>query len=153
MKKLLLSLWVLSLTTFVFAAEHTAFSPDKRLHLTVRDDGGQPTYTLNYDGLEVIKPSKLGLKADYGDFTQGMKIVEATEKAVQTVYDMTRTKRAHVDQKATMLTLKLVNDKGYPLQITFYIANNDVAYRYTLLPVKDENPRCAVISQTKRTLL
>lgn len=145
MKKLLLSLWALSLTTFVFAAEHTAFSPDKRLHLTVRDDGGQPTYTLNYDGLEVIKPSKLGLKADYGDFTQGMKIVEATEKAVQTIYDMTRTKRAHVDQKATMLTLKLVNDKGYPLQITFYIANNDVAYRYTLLPVKDGNPRCAVI--------
>ena len=69
MKKLLLSLWALSLTTFVFASEHTAFSPDKRLHLTVRDDGGQPTYTLNYDGLEVIKPSKLGLKADYGDFT------------------------------------------------------------------------------------
>ena len=56
MKKLLLSLWALSLTIFVFASEHTVFSPDKRLHLTVRDDGGQPTYTLNYDGLEVIKP-------------------------------------------------------------------------------------------------
>ena len=103
----------------VFADVHTVYSPDKKLKLSVNDEGGKLAYAIFYDGTEVLKPSALGLKADYGDFTQGMKIVKATEKAMNKAYDMTRTKRAHVDYEATQLTLKLVNEKGFPLQMTF----------------------------------
>lgn len=145
MKKTFLLAWALSLTAMVFADVHTVYSPDKKLKLSVNDEGGKLAYAIFYDGTEVLKPSALGLKADYGDFTQGMKIVKATEKAMNKAYDMTRTKRAHVDYEATQLTLKLVNEKGFPLQMTFSVGNHDVAYRYTLLPSKGENPRCGVV--------
>ena len=103
---------------------------------------------LAFHGLKQLNQNpSLGLKAIVYicDFTQGMKIVKATEKAMNKAYDMTRTKRAHVDYEATQLTLKLVNEKGFPLQMTFSVGNHDVAYRYTLLPSKGENPRCGVV--------
>ena len=145
MKKNLLFALGLCLSMGSFADNHTVCSPDGKLMLTVNNEGGRPSYTISYDGVKVLRPSALGLTADYGDFTQGMKLVKATEKHIQVSYDMTRTKRAHVSYGANQLTLDMVNAKGFPLQITFNVANNDVAYRYTLLRPKSGTPRCAVI--------
>ncbi|WP_276816104.1 glycoside hydrolase family 97 protein [Segatella maculosa] len=145
MKKNLLFALGLCLSMGSFADNHTVCSPDGKLMLTISKEGGRPSYTVSYDGVEVLRPSALGLTADYGDFTQGMKLVKATEKRIQVSYDMTRTKRAHVSYGANQLTLDMVNAKGFPLQITFNVANNDVAYRYTLLRPKSGTPRCAVI--------
>ena len=145
MKKNLLFALGLCLSMGSFADNHTVCSPDGKLMLTINNEGGRPSYTVSYDGVEVLSPSALGLTADYGDFTQGMKLVKVTEKRIQVSYDMTRTKRAHVSYGANQLTLDMVNAKGFPLQITFNVANNDVAYRYTLLRPKGGTPRCAVI--------
>ena len=97
---------------------------------------GRPSYTVSYDGVEVLRPSALGLTADYGDFTQGMKLVKATEKRIQVSYDMTRTKRAHVSYGANQLTLDMVNAKGFPLQITF----NDAVV------LNSEEPRLRIVT-------
>ena len=145
MKKNLLFALGLCLSMGSFADNHTVCSPDGKLMLTVNNEGGRPSYTISYDGVKVLRPSALGLTADYGDFTQDMKLVKVTEKRIQVSYDMTRTKRAHVSYGANQLTLDMVNAKGFPLQITFNVANNDVAYRYTLLRPKGGTPRCAVI--------
>ena len=145
MKKNLLFALGLCLSMGGFADNHTVCSPDGKLMLTISNEGGRPSYTVSYDGVEVLRPSALGLTADYGDFTQGMKFVKVTEKRIQVSYDMTRTKRAHVSYGANQLTIDMVNAKGFPLQITFNVANNDVAYRYTLLRPKSGTPRCAVI--------
>ena len=145
MKKNLLFALGLCLSMGSFADNHTVCSPDGKLMLTVNNEGGRPSYTVSYHGVEVLRPSALGLTADYGDFTQGMKLVKVTEKRIQVSYDMTRTKRAHVSYGANQLTLDMVNAKGFPLQMTFNVANNDVAYRYTLLRPKGGTPRCAVI--------
>ena len=78
MKKNLLFALGLCLSMGSFADNHTVCSPDGKLMLTVNNEGGRPSYTVSYDGVKVLRPSALGLTADYGDFTQGMKLVHTS---------------------------------------------------------------------------
>ena len=140
----LISLALLSVT-IAFADNHIVSSPDGKLKVDINDDGGQATYAVNYNGTEILSRSALGLSANYADFTKNLKIVKAKESKVSKSYDMTRIKKSHVEYKANQITLDLVNADNLPIQITFNVSDNDIAFRYSLPRPKQDNPKAAII--------
>jgi hypothetical protein len=140
----LISLALLSVT-IAFADNHIVSSPDGKLKVDINDDGGQATYAVNYNGTEILSRSALGLSANYADFTKNLKIVKAKESKVSKSYDMTRIKKSHVEYKANQITLDLVNADNLPMQITFNVSDNDIAFRYSLPRPKQDNPKAAII--------
>ena len=62
------------------AAAQQVTSPDGKLKLDFRIDGGRPTYTLTVDGRTVIAPSHLGykFKADNGEVNDFSEVKSST---------------------------------------------------------------------------
>ena len=45
-------------------------SPDGKLQVTVKCEGGNPVYIVTYNGNQCMKASPLGLNTNIGDFTK-----------------------------------------------------------------------------------
>ena len=146
MKKTLLPLIALLPLTMT-AREATVASPDGKLVVSITDDGGQPNYSVKYDNQLVLHPSRLGLVADYGDFTQGLAITLSEPSKTFYEYQMRQTKESHTRVEANCITLTFQNAKGQEMAVDFQVSNNDIAYRYLLCRPKKDNPKCAVVSR------
>ena len=73
MNKKLLSLGLLFVSALTAMAQTTSVSsPDGKLQVSIDCKDGQAFYTVSYDGKAMLTPSALGLKADIGDFSQGL---------------------------------------------------------------------------------
>ena len=140
-------LLLLSLTSLPLQAkDKTVSSPDGLLRVTLTDNGGLPAYSVDYNGKAVLLSSRLGLHTDFADMTQGMSITADRNYPLEKHYDMTRTKRKHVDFKANATDVTYSNNQGYRFTVTFVVDNHNIALRYTLPRQKNNNPKCAVIS-------
>lgn len=128
-------------------------SPDGRLAVKVSVDNGIATYAVNYDGVEMMCPSRLGLMTNIGDFTQGLTMEDAKESKMEKHYDMTRTKASHSDYVANQLDITLANSKKHQMVVTFLVSDNDIAFRYTLLRQTNDNPKSAVITSEASAFL
>ena len=144
MKKLLL-LFAISLSLTVQAREATVSSPNGKLTVAVNDEGGQATYSVSLEGRKMVLPSALGFKADFGDFTRGLKIVNTSAKQIDREYDMRQVKQSHIHYVATVLTVDFENAEGQKMSAEFSVSDNDVAFRYLIPRQKNDNPKSAVI--------
>ena len=119
------------------AREATVTSPNGKLVVTINDEGQQATYAVTLDGHQMLLPSALGFKANFGDFTQKLTI--------------TGTKTTHADRTYEMRQVKQSKDfenaKGQKMSAEFSVSNNDVAFRYLIPRQKNDNPKCAVIEK------
>ena len=122
-------------------------SPDGKLQVNIVCQNGQACYSVNYDGKNMVTPSALGLKADIGDFTKDLKLKDSKESQVNKNYTMTRTKTSSSHFVANQLDVNFENKEGLPMTVTFLVANNDVAFRYTLPKGKGEFCGNAVIKK------
>ena len=120
-------------------------SPDGRLIVNLQVEKGIATYSLKYDNQEMIQPSRLGLKSNIGDFSEGLTLITQEISELQKSYDMSRTKASHSEFSANKLDCLLENGKKHKIAITFIVSNNDVAFRYTLHRQENDNPKSAVI--------
>jgi len=145
MKRMLLPGLLMLLPLCMQAREATVAAPGGNLLLTVSDEGGQPTYALELDGRQVLLPSALGFKADFGDFTQGLKIVGTKAEQVDKQYEMRQVKQSHFHYVATLLTVDFENAKQQKMSMEFSVSYNDVAFRYLIPRQKNDNPKSAVI--------
>lgn len=107
-------------------------SPDGKLVVSIDDEGGQLNYSVTYNGNTVVEKSSLGFKADVGDFTRNVRIMTTHEYAIDKPYDMTRSKRAHVDFKANGADINVENQAKARMTVNLVVANNDVALRYAI---------------------
>lgn len=130
------SLFLLLSATFACAEAQTVSSPDGRLSLTLQT-GTTTTYSVTYDNHVVLEASPLGLIANYADLATDLQLVKTQVDTVRNSYDMTRTKSAHSDYRATRLRCQMQNPKGWPIDIVFQLSNNDVALRYEIDKRKD----------------
>ena len=127
----------LTLMTFMAAAAfaientHKVTSPDGRLQVEITEDAGIARYSVTYDGTTMLEPSRLGLRADIGDFSTGLKATGEKITSVDTVYTMSRTKASRVHYHANLLEVDYVNVKGQQMTVTFSVSNNDIAFRYS----------------------
>ncbi len=128
-------------------AANTVTSPDGKLRVEVASQGGNLTYSVSYEGVEMLRPSALGLTADFGDFTTGLTITGSKTDEVRKTYTMQQAKASAISYEARRLDVEVVNAKEQRMTVTFLVSNNDVAFRYTIPRQKDDNPKCAVIQR------
>ena len=122
-------------------------SPDGKLQVSIVCEKGHASYSVNYDGKNMMTPSALGLKADIGDFTKDLTLKDSKESRVARTYTMTRTKASSSHFVANQLDVNFENKEGLPMTVTFLVANNDVAFRYTLPKGKGEFCGSAVVKK------
>ena len=132
MKKLLFTVMMMLATVSGQAENVNATSPDGHLSLTVSCDGGRATYTVSYDGKEVLAPSALGLKTSLGDLTRGLSLKGSKSEDVDNSYQMRGTKASSNDYKARRLVVDLQNQDGINFSIVFQVSNHDVGFRYNI---------------------
>ena len=142
MKRLFACAAALLMAVTMMAKSETVPAPGNRLYLTFSDDGGVATYSISYDGVEVVKASRLGFEADFGDFTKGLTMGQSKMQARNgTTYLKGGGKRT---EHAVRYTVPFTNAKGQQMSVIFHVADNSVAYRYEI-PRPGENPKCGVI--------
>ena len=73
MRKLLLPLLLLT-TALCSAQEAEVTSPDGQLVVRMGTENGRAYYTVTCAGMTVLQPSRLGFTANYGDFSEGLKL-------------------------------------------------------------------------------
>lgn len=131
----------------LMAQEAQVSGPDGKLQVTVScDDAGKASYSVTYDGQEMVQASPLGLNTDMGDFTQGLKWVEHRNGEVKKSYTQTRIKASAINYEARTLTVTLANGRQQNMSVEFRVSNNDVAFRY-LLPKKGETGSVRVMNE------
>lgn len=117
----------------LMAQEATVTGPDGKLKVSINcKPGGTATYSVTYAGKQMLEDSKLGFKADVGDFTTGLQFKGQTTSKIDTTYTLTHSKTAQVHYQANELTCQFENGKGWKMDVTFRVSNNDVAFRYTI---------------------
>ena len=145
MRKLFLSLALL-ISVSLMADEKVVASPDGRLVVTVSCEEGRASYTVKYDGEELLKPSSLGLKTNVGDFTKGLKMLpEAKQETLRYAYLLSRSKFSSVAVVANRLEVNFETETIIPMTIIFCVKDNDVAFKYQLGRGPHDNPKCAVV--------
>jgi len=126
----------------MMAKTETVPSPNNRLELTFSDEGGVATYSISYDGMPVLTSSRLGFEADFGDFTQGLKMATYRMQFRDTTIFVKGGSKRTVN--AVRYTVLFTNAKGQEMSVVFNVTNNGVAYCYDI-PRPGENPKCGVI--------
>ena len=132
MKKTLTTLVLLAAMLAATAQTRTVTSPDGHLTMTVSLADGRATYSIAYDGHTMLEPSALGLETSMGDFTQGLRLDGFDEQPVSWRYTLRQGKKRDISFEARRLAVNVQNQKRQPMTIEFYVANNDVAFRYLL---------------------
>ena len=116
-------------------------SPDGKIVVNVKNEKGQATYSVDYEGQPMLTSSRLGLKTRYADFTKGIKLVKATDaKTIDKQYSMTRTKAENISYKANTADFMFEDASGNRMTVTFNVADNSVAFRYSLDRPKKGTP-------------
>lgn len=146
MRRIALTLLIV-LPLIAMAKETTIVSPNGKLSVTVNDNGGIATYTVSFDGKTVLQPSALGLKADFGDFTQGLTIKGTKDQSVDKTYEMKQVKQSKMHYVANQQNIDFINAKGQQMTVQMNVSDNDIAFRYLIPLPKKGKTKCVVIEQ------
>ena len=132
-------------TVCVQANNYEVTSPDGRLAVKVECVDGKAFYSVELNGKQMLKPSTLGLVANYGDFSQHLTMgaMKGTEKHLS--YDMTRIKKSHIEKDVYEATIGFHNAKKDSMTLYLHVSNNDVAYKYEMIRPKKNNPKSVII--------
>lgn len=123
-------------------------SPDGRLEVKVSCNPtySTATYSITYDGRNVLLPSPLGFESNAGNFTDGLTMVSHNESPVSDHYKLSRSKKSDIDFKANKLLCTFKNNKGGEMNVEFVVADNDVAYRYAI-PVQGKTRSIRIMDE------
>ena len=143
-----------SITTSLFllaalcaqANNYTVKSPDGKLLVNVECEGGKVSYTIDYDGKQMLTRSALGLVANYGDFSKNLTMGALKGGKVERLaYDQSHIKKAHVEKDVVEAYIGFLNEKKDSMTLRLHVSNNDVAYRYEMIRPKKDNPKSVII--------
>src|SRR5574344_1939463 len=133
MKKLIITTMLTATCIFATnAKELKVTSPDGRLVVTLNDNGGIPVYSATYDGNEAIKPSRLGLITNVGDFSSGLTFKKSSECKVNDSYSIRNIKARNVEYRANELNATYADNKDREITFTFRVSDNNIAFRYSM---------------------
>ncbi|MDE6012798.1 MAG: glycoside hydrolase family 97 protein [Prevotella sp.] len=144
MKKLIFFVGLL-LPLAVCARETTIASPNGKLVVMVNDNGGRATYSVALDGRQMLLPSALGFKADFGDFTNDLIITGTKATHIDRTYQMRQVKQSQMHYVAEQLNVDFENAGKQKMTVQFSVSDNDVAFRYLIPRQAEDNPKSAVI--------
>ena len=127
------------------ANNYTVTSPDGKLAVNVECKEGKAFYTVNYDGKQMLGASALGLVANYGDFSQNLKMGALKSEKKHLAYKMTRIKKEKIEKDASEATIGFLNSKKDSMTLHLHVSNNDIAYKYEMSRPKKDNPKSVII--------
>ena len=116
------------------ANNYTVKSPDGKLVVNVACEGGKASYTVDYNGKQMLGTSALGLVANYGDFSKDltMGILKGGE-VKPLAYKMTRIKKSDIRKDVVDATIGFLNSKKDSMTLHLHVSNNDIAYKYEMI--------------------
>ena len=128
------------------ANNYTVKSPDGKLQVNVECEGGKVSYTVDYEGKQMLTRSALGLVANYGDFSKNLTMGALKGGKVERLaYDQSHIKKAHVEKDIVDAKIGFLNEKKDSMVLHLHVSNNDLAYRYELIRPKKDNPKSVII--------
>ncbi len=143
-KSILTSLFLLG-ALCAQANNYTVTSPDGKLVVNVTCEGGKASYTVDYNGKQMLQTSALGLVANYGDFSKDliMQAFKVSDKHL--AYDMSRIKKSHIEKDVKEATIGFLNANKDSMTLHLHVSNNDLAYKYEMTRPKKNNPKSVII--------
>lgn len=138
----------MSLFTFPVVAQNVSVAgPDGKLKVTLSCPAqGNLSYSITYNGKQMLENSPLGMKTNVGDFSKGMKLAGHTTSKIDTVYEQSFVKASRIHYQANELTCTFENAEGGKMNITLRAGNNDLAFRYTL-PQQGERRSVTILKE------
>ena len=131
-----------------FAQVAEVISPDGKLKLNVFSENGKALYNVTYHGKMMVEISPLGLITNESDFSQNLKFIDSKKDQVSKTYTNEKIKKSQVDYKANTVTVNFTNADQFSISIEFQVSNENIAFRYHLLPMKD---RLSAVVQSEIT--
>ncbi|MDR6157718.1 hypothetical protein QF023_001234 [Chryseobacterium sp. SLBN-27] len=131
-----------------FAQIAEVSSPDGKLKLNVFSENGKALYNVTFQGKVMLEKSPLGLITNESDFSQNLKFTDSKKDKVSKTYISEKIKKSQVDYNANSLTINFINADQLSIGIEFQVSNNNIAFRYHLLPMKD---RLSAVVQSEIT--
>lgn len=113
----------------------TLASPDGKITVTVSDDGGLATYSVSYEGKQVIAPSKLGMIfAEHQGFDRGLAIGGSTRESKDETWEQPWGERRLVRDQHNELAVTFNATQGPARRIVvrFRAFDTGVGFRYEL---------------------
>ena len=130
LKKILLSFGFLPLLS---AQAVVITSPNGKITVTTTvNQEGQPLYSVSINGKNVILDSPLGLVTDFADLSRKLTEKESKIETDQRSYSQEKIKKSKVNVNATKAVVKYEGDHDRKLNIEWHVADDGVAYRYTV---------------------
>lgn len=117
--------------------EASVSSPDGKLRVEVKSNNGEPSYSVFYNGKEMLMDSPIGIVADYGDFSKNLKMIARHDNEIHKNYSNNRIKKSNVDFNANTLECEFRNAQGDKMGVEFVVSDNDVAFRYNMKRPKE----------------
>ncbi len=131
-----------------FAQVAEVISPDGKLKLNVFSENGKALYNVTFQGKEMLEKSPLGLITNESDFSQNLKFIDSKKDQVSKTYTNGKIKKSKADYKANTVTVNFTNADQFSISIEFQVSNENIAFRYHLLPMKD---RLSAVVQSEIT--
>ncbi|MBO4596518.1 MAG: glycoside hydrolase family 97 protein [Bacteroidaceae bacterium] len=120
-------------------------SPDGRLVVDVVCDNGAPAYSVSFDGKECISKSALGLNTNVGDYSRELSLSGVTDESkITDDYTLYNIKNSKNHYEANTRTYTFAQKEQKVMEVEFQVSNNNIAFRYHLLPHKET--KCCVIN-------
>lgn len=125
-------------------------SPDGKLNVAFYvNEKGQPLYSIQLNGKDVLKNSVLGLVRDDQSFTEGLTLENISSlERIEDNYTMLLGKRRNCSYIANRRIFSLKNSNNEKMQIIFQISNDGVAFRYAF---PDDSEKTYSIKEEKTT--
>ena len=145
MQKSILSSILLLGAVCAQANNYTVTSPNGKLVMNVKCEGGKASYTVDLNGKQMLTASALGLVANYGDFSQGLTMGTLKGAPKHLTYVMDHTKKSHVEKDVYEATIGFLNAKKDSMTLHLHVSDNDVAYKYEMIRPEKDNPKSVII--------
>lgn len=131
MRKILFIFFVYCSVHLCYAqnADNTVISPDSKIVVTFSVD--QASYAIAFQGVSILKNSRLGLLREDEDFTRNLKLIKISPaQVVQDHYTMLTAKKKDISYTATKRIVEVETPSGKRMNIVFQVSNDGVAFRY-----------------------
>jgi len=124
-------------------------SPDGKLDVNIDiDKKGRPYYNVTLDGRVMLRDSPLGFRSNIGDYDRVKTMTPGEITAVEEKYSLDRIKKSDIEYRANEATVGFVTPDGRKWGVIFRVANNDVAFRYSVSKYKDT---CSIYIDAEKT--
>jgi len=113
------------------SAEYDLYSPDRKIHVTVKETGNSISYELSYNGTAIIQQSALGLESTTLSFYEGG-IKKVEKSTFKETWRPLFGKKSQVLNHYNQAIFYVQTEKGLQFNICFRVFDDGVAFRYNL---------------------